>query len=200
LRASGTEVPSSQDWSPVQMPIALESGVTVSQEFETFLDGTFWILLKIRSGMPLEEKEVLLGRSWYFGRGENEPILIPWRLESNGALITEGDGRGNQGGDGLGIMTRISLGRFDGTDGGRYRIDAEVARSVPGLSSAEVYLAVEAEPRHRKRWNPPMAAGIRRASVTGDTRKWPSLCAFGVASVLLFVALVRLALELRRGR
>jgi len=61
------------DWLPLHVPITLEAGVSVSEEFDTDLDGTYSVILLIRSDLPWESASpprsssrnlAALARSW----------------------------------------------------------------------------------------------------------------------------------------
>ena len=49
LWISGNAVARAHVWTPVRVPLALSSGESVTEEFQTDLNGTYWVMLQIKS-------------------------------------------------------------------------------------------------------------------------------------------------------
>jgi hypothetical protein len=148
------------------------------------------VCLRIVDDLELEELELALGRSWAFGKGDAEPILIPWQVEMDGVPVGSADGKGHKGGGWLGVESGVGLGRFPGTVGGRYRITATVQQSVPELDGAGTWLEVHAD-------------SYRHKNAVVGSMIWGTLAlgAFAVGGLLLLLAGLDLLLRwLKRKR
>lgn len=151
-----------ENWTPMGARVDMKAGEVVDQTFETDRTGTYWVMLRVwREGVEFEEMEAALGASWWSSTDDKGPILAPWTIESDGEPWATGSGQGSQGrcyssADDIGV----SLGSFEGEKGRKFRIRAEVKRTMEPLRKVRTDLLVRADPMYFK--NALVGAAIRR--------------------------------------
>lgn len=148
--------PETEVWRPVDLPLRLQHGELAISRFTTDRTGTYWIMLFVPRDMPFEELVRALGKSWGLGdlaeeQGNHEPILIPWEIRSDGAVVVSGPGRGNQGRcSSSAAEVGVSLGSFAAEGGREYSLSARVERTVEPLLGHKTRISVEADPMYFK--------------------------------------------------